>query len=516
MTDRATKQFLRWRDRGDARALADLFDRTAPELLRVGLHLCGNVADAEDLLQATFVAAIESAERFDASRRVVPWLVAILTHRAHAERRRQRRAPVNGVDGDAVAGNGAGPVAAAAASELAGISLRALDGLPEPYRQPTMLRVAQGMDPAAIALLLGRSPATVRSQIHRGLEQVRRRLPAGAGAVAACGGERGLAAVKGAVLKHAGATFARGVGAGAVVAGGVLMTAKTLTILVLLGGIAVAIGIAASPGSAQPGQPAPESPIQVTTAAPPTPSAVADRIAMPTQEASTAPAPAPPDDLFTGLRKARPEEVTWLLRQLDFSYPKSIERYSGTDSIDDRYQLAYARYHAAEDPMLAAIVRQGEAYVSIDGKEPCASGAEGFQRGDIFFVRRSQSTGPLTQVQVYIPVRWSEHPDILALKQEAENTRVLEQELSAINWNKLPYEERRRIVEAGRAAHEQMQALSQEMETLRQQGKPEDGPELAVPKRHYAALGQLWRAMPQSVDANYLAVPGRTSFNKTY
>lgn len=248
MTDRATKQFLRWRDRGDADALAGLFDRTAPELLRVGLHLTGNLADAEDLLQATFLAAIESAARFERSRRVVPWLVAILTHSAQAERRRQRRAPANGVDGDAGAGRHADPAQAAAERELADASLQALDALPEPYRQPTMLRVAHGLEPTAIALLLGRSPGAVRVQIHRGLEQVRRRMPVGA--LAAFGFEgagRGLAAVKSVVLSHALASKAAAAATGgvALLTGGVIMSKKTLALAaLLLTGLAAVIGLA--------------------------------------------------------------------------------------------------------------------------------------------------------------------------------------------------------------------------------------------------------------------------------
>ncbi len=53
MFDRPTRLFLRWRDRGDAAALAELFDRTAPELLRLAVHLCRHAVDAEDVLQAT-------------------------------------------------------------------------------------------------------------------------------------------------------------------------------------------------------------------------------------------------------------------------------------------------------------------------------------------------------------------------------------------------------------------------------------------------------------------------------
>ena len=43
--------FERYRSRGDARALGELFDRTAPSLLRIALHLARDPAAAEDLLQ---------------------------------------------------------------------------------------------------------------------------------------------------------------------------------------------------------------------------------------------------------------------------------------------------------------------------------------------------------------------------------------------------------------------------------------------------------------------------------
>ncbi|MCU0862378.1 MAG: sigma-70 family RNA polymerase sigma factor [Planctomycetes bacterium] len=201
MFDRPTRLFLRWRDRGDAAALAELFDRTAPELLRLAVHLCRHAVDAEDVLQATFLAAIESAQRFERGQRVMPWLTGILTHRALAEHRRRQRLPVAAADGER-AGGGAEPFQHAQSSELHASTRAAIDRLREPYRQPTMLRLVHGMEPAEIALLLQRSPGTVRAQLHRGLEQLRRLLPAGIATSLAVGAfaGRGMAAVKQAVL----------------------------------------------------------------------------------------------------------------------------------------------------------------------------------------------------------------------------------------------------------------------------------------------------------------------------
>lgn len=201
MFDRPTRLFLRWRERGDAAALAELFDRTAPELLRLALHLCRHAVDAEDVLQATFLAAIESAPRFQRSQRVLPWLTGILTHRALAEHRRRQRMPVAATDGER-AGGEREPFQHAQSSELEASTRAAIDRLREPYRQPTMLRLVHGMEPAEIALVLQRSPGTVRAQLHRGLDQLRRLLPAGIATSLAVGtfAGRGLAAVKQAVL----------------------------------------------------------------------------------------------------------------------------------------------------------------------------------------------------------------------------------------------------------------------------------------------------------------------------
>jgi len=55
-TDRLFAEFRR---RGDPRALGQVYDRLAPELLRLALHTTRDPGVAEDVLQATFLVAIE-------------------------------------------------------------------------------------------------------------------------------------------------------------------------------------------------------------------------------------------------------------------------------------------------------------------------------------------------------------------------------------------------------------------------------------------------------------------------
>ena len=84
------RAFARFVERRDPDALAEVFDRTAHRLTLVAARLvCGDAHVAEDVVQATFLEAIRSADRFRPGAAVVPWLLGILTHQAARVRRRR-------------------------------------------------------------------------------------------------------------------------------------------------------------------------------------------------------------------------------------------------------------------------------------------------------------------------------------------------------------------------------------------------------------------------------------------
>ena len=195
----ADNAFRRFRRTGNPGDLSAVFDRTAPELLKLGRHLASTEAAAEDLVQATFLTAIEAADSYDEGQPVLPWLVGILANHARVARRRSQR-PVDvarlppPVTPD--------PVAAAASEELTSTLKRSIDRLPKSYRQVLQLHLALGLAPSEIARSLARPPGTVRAQISRGLGRLRRALPPGfaAGAASAQVPGRGLEAVRAHVL----------------------------------------------------------------------------------------------------------------------------------------------------------------------------------------------------------------------------------------------------------------------------------------------------------------------------
>ena len=164
--------FRRFRMRGDVAALGEVFDRTADAMLRVALHLVRDPIQVEECLQETYLIAIKRAETWDASRPLRPWLLGILRNvvrrsfaaRKHLSLPRASQATVSPND----------PVED---SEWTSAVADAVEAMSDPYRSVLMLHLLHRLSPTEIARLQRVPPATIRSQIYRGLEQLRTLLP---------------------------------------------------------------------------------------------------------------------------------------------------------------------------------------------------------------------------------------------------------------------------------------------------------------------------------------------------
>ncbi|MEO6597115.1 MAG: sigma-70 family RNA polymerase sigma factor [Planctomycetota bacterium] len=198
--DRHFRRFLRT---GDPRALGVVFDATASELLKIAAYLARSHQEAEDLVQSTFVVALERRAEFDTERAVMPWLCGILTNLVRAERRRAQRQA-----GPGAPSAEADPAAVAELEDFRAAVARARDGVAEPYRAVLVLHLEHGLRANEIAGALDRPAGTVRAQITRGLDMLRKRLPRGfvAGAVVVASVSPALRA---AVLAHASAPMVR-------------------------------------------------------------------------------------------------------------------------------------------------------------------------------------------------------------------------------------------------------------------------------------------------------------------
>jgi RNA polymerase sigma-70 factor, ECF subfamily len=155
-------------DRFEEEALAQ-----ADALYRAARRLTRNPAEAEDLVQETYLKAFRSAASFERGTNLRAWLFTILMNTYRNSRRDAARDPVD-VDSEAVETAQALAAAAATPEELLlkttlDADLQAaLDALPEAFRAVVWLRDVEEFSYAEIARMLDIPPGTVMSRISRG------------------------------------------------------------------------------------------------------------------------------------------------------------------------------------------------------------------------------------------------------------------------------------------------------------------------------------------------------------
>ena len=170
--------FAAFVDHRDIDALTRVFDATAGRLLLLATHVAGPRATAEDLVQATFVTAMQRCSTWNRRLPVWPWLGAILQNHARMEWRRERRRREVGIDAAApLALEGSDPAALAASDNAFEAIVGAVDALPVEYRQVLRLRLVHGLAHGEIARALEVPVGTVRARVHRGIERLRQALP---------------------------------------------------------------------------------------------------------------------------------------------------------------------------------------------------------------------------------------------------------------------------------------------------------------------------------------------------
>ncbi len=153
------------------------FEREALPLMRqvfaVAYRLTRNAADAEDLVQETYLRAFRAFSGYTPDTNIRAWLFTIL-HRARTDAlRKMGRSPrlvELATEGPAVA-----PTQEALAGGQGDV-VRALEALPEVFRAAVLLRDVQDFSYGEIAGILGIPIGTVMSRIHRGRTLLRRAL----------------------------------------------------------------------------------------------------------------------------------------------------------------------------------------------------------------------------------------------------------------------------------------------------------------------------------------------------
>jgi RNA polymerase sigma-70 factor (ECF subfamily) len=142
-------------------------------LYRVALRLTGNAADADDLVQETMLKAYRSWHQFQQGTNAKGWLLTILRHAFINEYRRRARHPEN-VDVETIEPyalfedhQDEDPQGTFFDRIVDDEVLRAIDALPEQFRETVVLSDVEGLNYEEVARILDVPVGTVKSRLFR-------------------------------------------------------------------------------------------------------------------------------------------------------------------------------------------------------------------------------------------------------------------------------------------------------------------------------------------------------------
>lgn len=174
--------------KGDAGAFELIMRRNNQRLFRVARSILKDEAEAEDVVQETYLRAFTHLDGVVNAASLSAWLAKVATNEALGRvRRRRPAASLDGLDAALMSPGSAtfaslsalnrdNPEAAAARAEIRGLVESAIDRLPQGFRTVFVLRAIEELSVEETALCLGIPKQTVKSRFHRAKLALRRAL----------------------------------------------------------------------------------------------------------------------------------------------------------------------------------------------------------------------------------------------------------------------------------------------------------------------------------------------------
>ena len=173
--------------RGGSEDFAQVAERVAGRLYRIGLRMCGSAEEAEDLVQDTLLQGFRKWEQFEGRSDPATWLYTIAGRLCQRRHRRRAGEPRRIESLSSLLPSPADPVLSLPSAEGSPLDehLRkaaeravstALAQLPPDVRLPLVLADIAELSTSEIARILGLKAATVKTRVHRARLRLRRAL----------------------------------------------------------------------------------------------------------------------------------------------------------------------------------------------------------------------------------------------------------------------------------------------------------------------------------------------------